>query len=947
MIDFVTFVTSHGLTINILSATSSFVFAVAIYMLLRNNNILKQKDWARLFAHTFVVLGVIYTVKSVYFNEFSSDVDPFTASTGILLINAALTICSGLTNYFFLLSSILLLEAMMSERLRHFIEQFRIKAPAVTSPLFWLCLLMALIGVVPFDKELQTPDHLLSTLALLSMGYALYRNRININKVMAWVALTCAIVYAALYFLQIDQIRRLLTMPLSTEHADLVKTLTEPASRKFIALILKFGFFFSAYSLMLWISGPLQGIESLLKSVNHEENEFFENEGIVKSIHDELGEIPVQLFIRLPGLNEKLLAVFEYPTAKGEKGPRIIKYQEGTIYDKVFTKGESGRMDPDEPSFQLLTSPSEIGAPVFFHNSVIACLEVELRGQKFSEGNRINLERMANLISPAIQTYREMWALNKLSQDLTELQIGVVEYKPKENLKELAEKIFNVVSASAVGISIGIGFKTYSAVTAIPEMDEEVVKKRLRKTIQAEDVTTPDGTRWLSRELVILWRDDDDKRQKQVFGNFILALKKEDHQKTHTAIGTNATFRRALSDLVSDRLLSFIRGHLNQVTDRLGTRLSGLKGATLEGWEKIVNGNAVDAGLKWALANSSTNQKIDQFLESLNSQEAFASANPLIERDGFSLFKLKAIVSGAQYVIKKTIQDPDETFWFGVGTKFFLDELKYASPWRYFLDHFCEIAYSALVRLQVMKREEILIKNLAFVDSVYSDQIAEKSLAHNISEVHPLRDGLAALRVAVDDNSLNASDHGPTIQKLYLNAKRLSDSVGTTLRRVHDNNRSPCSLNEVLAEVRKLVDDRLAEHSIALDDQLSEECIIHLPFHVAKAALKTIIDNSIDAIRDVNQEQSKDDDSVRHGKIEINVWTTKNKIICAVTDNGPGVSERILPRLFTEVPESSKTNGHGIGLYLAKNWLLRFGGDIVHRRNGSNGACFLIEFPLS
>jgi nitrogen-specific signal transduction histidine kinase len=940
MIDFFT---SGAHTIHIVSAVTSFVFALAIYMLLRNNNILKQKDWARFFAHTFLVLGAIYTLSSVYFYDLrayfdglKTNPDPLNAPFPVLVVNAVITLFSGLTNYFFLRSSILLLESAMSERLRSLVRRWLIRNSSARSPLFWFSCAMALIAVIPSSKNFQIPDHVLSTLALLSMGYALYRNRVKTDKAMAWVALVSAIVYATLYFSQIHHIQELLGAVLSN---DLVQALTSDPIKNFIALILKFGFFFSAYSLMLWISGPLQGIESLLKSVNHEENEFFENEGIVKSIYNELGEFPVRLFVRLPGLKEKLLAVFEYPTFEGYKGPRIVKYQTGTIYDKVFNAEKSRRKDPDDPSFQLLTRPSEIGAPVFFHNSVTACLEVEVREEKFSEGNRINLERMANLISPAIQTYREMWALNKLSQDLAELQIRVKAYDPEPDLEEITEKIFNVVPASAVGISVRIGFKSYHAINVAPGMDKEPVKQRLYQEIKDGDTTTPDGTRWLGRELVILWQDDNGQR-KHVFGTFLLALKKEAEHTPHTAIGTNETFRRALSDLVSDRMLSFIRGHLNQVNDQLGTRLSGLKGATVEGLEKILDESARDAGLLWALANSSTNEELNPLLKSFNSLEAFAPGGPVIEKDGFSLFKLDPPRREAIYVIKKTFNDPEETVWFGVGNDRFGPELEYISPWRYFLDHFCEIAYSALLRVEVMRREERRNRILAFLHSIYSEQLEDKNLAHQLSEIKPVRDGLAELCAAVDANSLSAAVHGLKIYRLYQRAKKLAALVDLTISRVQGNNRSPCSLNEVLAEVRQIVNDRLAIHSIELDDEISEECVIHVPFHVARAALKTIVDNSIEAISQV-----ANGNSVTQGKIRINVWSTQDKLICAVTDNGPGVADHVLPKLFTETPESSKTNGNGIGLYLAKAWLVPFGGDIIYRQNGSTGACFLIEFP--
>jgi signal transduction histidine kinase len=64
----------------------------------------------------------------------------------------------------------------------------------------------------------------------------------------------------------------------------------------------------------------------------------------------------------------------------------------------------------------------------------------------------------------------------------------------------------------------------------------------------------------------------------------------------------------------------------------------------------------------------------------------------------------------------------------------------------------------------------------------------------------------------------------------------------------------------------------------------------------------------------------------------------------SVTDNGPGVSATVLPRLF-EPFASGKPNGVGIGLALSRRIARAHGGDLVLERS-AEGAAFRLDLPL-
>lgn len=64
-----------------------------------------------------------------------------------------------------------------------------------------------------------------------------------------------------------------------------------------------------------------------------------------------------------------------------------------------------------------------------------------------------------------------------------------------------------------------------------------------------------------------------------------------------------------------------------------------------------------------------------------------------------------------------------------------------------------------------------------------------------------------------------------------------------------------------------------------------------------------------------------------------------------MSDNGPGVDEGLLPRLFTPFA-TTRENGTGLGLVLSQRLAERAGGELVFAGNGT-GATFRIRLPLA
>jgi len=66
----------------------------------------------------------------------------------------------------------------------------------------------------------------------------------------------------------------------------------------------------------------------------------------------------------------------------------------------------------------------------------------------------------------------------------------------------------------------------------------------------------------------------------------------------------------------------------------------------------------------------------------------------------------------------------------------------------------------------------------------------------------------------------------------------------------------------------------------------------------------------------------------------------------SVMDNGPGVSDEVLPRLF-EPYLTTKAHGTGLGLPICQRIVLEHGGEISYVPRPSGGACFQVCLPVA
>jgi signal transduction histidine kinase len=83
----------------------------------------------------------------------------------------------------------------------------------------------------------------------------------------------------------------------------------------------------------------------------------------------------------------------------------------------------------------------------------------------------------------------------------------------------------------------------------------------------------------------------------------------------------------------------------------------------------------------------------------------------------------------------------------------------------------------------------------------------------------------------------------------------------------------------------------------------------------------------------------------RSGRVEVTLIQGEAQSIIQVSDNGPGVPERVRERLFQPFGGSGRPGGVGLGLAIARELAQGHGGDLVLVASGPSGSTFELRLP--
>src|SRR2546423_1760253 len=263
---------------------------------------------------------------------------------------------------------------------------------------------------------------------------------------------------------------------------------------------------------VLFSTSALLFVGWLLKNVTHGEAEFLDNNGVTRSIQEEIKADRVELYIKLPGTERDKVAYYCYSRKNGEVGqPEEIQFDKDTVYGWVmsgpnrvllFRLINYADSVPDHLRQRLSPRSSVIAVPILFHNAVIGCLKANIgkengaedeksaeknvaEDEKFAEADLQNIHSFAALLSPISQDHRKGEASKGIIHRLTKLQVEARDYDIDRDIGNVAHIAQDILAPLATGISIKAGFRHY---------EEYFPKDSPYRAMMERQMNSPDST---------------------------------------------------------------------------------------------------------------------------------------------------------------------------------------------------------------------------------------------------------------------------------------------------------------------------------------------------------------------------------------------------------------------------------------------------------------------
>ena len=258
------------------------------------------------------------------------------------------------------------------------------------------------------------------------------------------------------------------------------------------------------------------------------------------------------------------------------------------------------------------------------------------------------------------------------------------------------------------------------------------------------------------------------------------------------------------------------------------------------------------------------------------------------------------------------------------------------------LDLLAEVFANALSRRQVDLEAQQLRQELAHISRVSAIGELTASLAHDLSQ--PLS---AILSNAQAAQRLLAAEPVNLVEITHIVGDIVEDEkrAGAVIHRLRallkkgDFERVPLDLNEIVSEVARLLKSDAVIRNVAMSVELAEG----LPrVSGDRVQLQQVVLNLV-----LNGLEAMGEPHAGPRNLIIRTAGNGSSIVAvAIADSGPGIEadheEKIFQALYT-----TKVDGLGMGLAIARSIVEAHGGRLVERNNPSGGATFSFTLPIA
>ena len=202
---------------------------------------------------------------------------------------------------------------------------------------------------------------------------------------------------------------------------------------------------------------------------------------------------------------------------------------------------------------------------------------------------------------------------------------------------------------------------------------------------------------------------------------------------------------------------------------------------------------------------------------------------------------------------------------------------------------------------------------------------------------HEVRNPLTNINLAVEQlqselNGTHAESSDLLLDMISRNSTRINLLITDLLNstKFTDLVYKKVSVNQLLDETLELAKDRITLKNISVVKTYSDDiCDIAVDIERIKIAFLNIIVNAIEAM------------DTGKGILQIKTASKEDKCVIVITDNGPGIDEESMSKVF-EPYFTSKAKGTGLGLTNTQNIILNHNGHISLESKKGTGTSFTV-----
>jgi C4-dicarboxylate-specific signal transduction histidine kinase len=241
---------------------------------------------------------------------------------------------------------------------------------------------------------------------------------------------------------------------------------------------------------------------------------------------------------------------------------------------------------------------------------------------------------------------------------------------------------------------------------------------------------------------------------------------------------------------------------------------------------------------------------------------------------------------------------------------------------------------------ELLKEKERLIYGLLKANKTSATGALSASIAHELNQ--PLGASnlnIQFLKMKLEKGVLNPELGKEILDSLEQDNKRAATIV-KSLRSIFtegESNAQVVQLGDLISRVLDIVKPELKGKNIQIQLRIDDDLVIMVNPSEIEQVILNLLNNAIQALANSGTLQRR---------IAIEAIKIGKSVQLSISDNGTGVALEFKPHLF-ELLSTTKQTGMGLGLWLCKHIVTRYGGSIYYEDAVGSGAKFVIKLPSS